>query len=52
MRFVHTNMRVRDIEASLRFYEALGFEPDGGARRPQRSGGVLEVRYRRALTRP
>src|SRR5215475_5500106 len=29
MPFVHTNMRVRDIEASLRFYAALGFEPRG-----------------------
>ena len=29
MRFVHTNFRVRDIEASLRFYEALGFERRG-----------------------
>ena len=29
MRFVHTNMRVRDIDASLRFYEALGFERRG-----------------------
>jgi lactoylglutathione lyase len=29
MRFVHTNVRVRDIDASLRFYEALGFEPRG-----------------------
>jgi lactoylglutathione lyase len=29
MRFVHTNVRVRDIEASLRFYEALGFERRG-----------------------
>jgi lactoylglutathione lyase len=27
--FVHTCMRVRDIEASLRFYEALGFEQRG-----------------------
>jgi lactoylglutathione lyase len=27
--FVHTNMRVRDIDASLRFYEALGFERRG-----------------------
>jgi lactoylglutathione lyase len=26
---VHTNLRVRDIEASLRFYEALGFERRG-----------------------
>ena len=26
---VHTNMRVRDIDASLRFYEALGFERRG-----------------------
>jgi ribosomal protein S18 acetylase RimI-like enzyme len=33
-----------------RFYEALGFEHDGGTRRPQRSGGVLEVRYRRRLS--
>ena len=29
MRFVHTGMRVRDIDASLRFYEALGFERRG-----------------------
>jgi lactoylglutathione lyase len=29
VRFVHTNMRVRDIDASLRFYEALGFERRG-----------------------
>ena len=29
MRLVHTNMRVRDIDASLRFYEALGFERRG-----------------------
>jgi lactoylglutathione lyase len=29
MRFVHTNVRVRDIDASLRFYEALGFERRG-----------------------
>jgi lactoylglutathione lyase len=29
VRFVHTNVRVRDIEASLRFYSALGFEPRG-----------------------
>jgi lactoylglutathione lyase len=29
LRFVHTNVRVRDIEASLRFYSALGFEPRG-----------------------
>jgi lactoylglutathione lyase len=29
MRFVHTAMRVRDIAASLRFYEALGFERRG-----------------------
>jgi len=29
MQFVHTNMRVRDIDASLRFYEALGFERRG-----------------------
>jgi lactoylglutathione lyase len=27
--FVHTCVRVRDIEASVRFYEALGFEPRG-----------------------
>src|SRR3712207_8165771 len=26
---VHTNMRVRDVNASLRFYEALGFERRG-----------------------
>jgi lactoylglutathione lyase len=29
MRLVHTNLRVRDIDASLRFYEALGFERRG-----------------------
>jgi lactoylglutathione lyase len=29
MRFVHVNYRVKDIEASLRFYEALGFEKRG-----------------------
>ena len=29
MRFVHMNIRVRDIEASLAFYEALGFEQRG-----------------------
>jgi len=28
-RFVHTCVRVRDIEASRRFYEALGFERRG-----------------------
>jgi lactoylglutathione lyase len=29
MQFVHTNVRVRDIDASLRFYEALGFQRRG-----------------------
>jgi lactoylglutathione lyase len=29
MNLVHTNYRVRDIDASLRFYEALGFEKRG-----------------------
>ena len=29
MRHAHTNMRVRDIDASRRFYEALGYEPRG-----------------------
>ena len=29
VRFVHSNMRVRDIDASTRFYEALGFERRG-----------------------
>ena len=29
MRFVHVNIRVLDIEASLAFYEALGFERRG-----------------------
>lgn len=28
-RFAHTCLRVRDPEASLRFYAALGFEPRG-----------------------
>ena len=29
MKLVHTNIRVRDIDASLRFYGALGFERRG-----------------------
>jgi lactoylglutathione lyase len=29
MRFVHTNIRVRDADASLAFYRALGFEVRG-----------------------
>jgi lactoylglutathione lyase len=29
MRYVHTCVRVRDPEASMRFYEALGFERRG-----------------------
>jgi lactoylglutathione lyase len=29
MKLVHTNLRVRNIDASLRFYGALGFEPRG-----------------------
>jgi lactoylglutathione lyase len=29
VKLVHTNVRVRDIDASMRFYEALGFEPRG-----------------------
>jgi lactoylglutathione lyase len=29
LRFKHTNIRVRDIDASLRFYQALGFEKRG-----------------------
>jgi len=29
MRFVHTCVRVRDIDASLRFYQALGYERRG-----------------------
>jgi len=29
MRLVHTNVRVRDIDASTRFCEALGFERRG-----------------------
>jgi lactoylglutathione lyase len=29
MKLIHTNLRVRDIEASSRFYGALGFEPRG-----------------------
>ncbi|HEX2103175.1 MAG TPA: VOC family protein [Solirubrobacteraceae bacterium] len=29
LKLVHTNMRVRDADASLRFYEALGFERRG-----------------------
>jgi lactoylglutathione lyase len=29
LKLIHTNVRVRDIDASLRFYEALGFERRG-----------------------
>jgi lactoylglutathione lyase len=29
MQFVHVNYRVKDIDASLRFYEALGYEKRG-----------------------
>ena len=29
MKLVHTNVRVRDIDASMRFYQALGFERRG-----------------------
>jgi lactoylglutathione lyase len=29
MNYVHTNMRVRDLDASLRFYEALGYQRRG-----------------------
>src|SRR3954471_17545937 len=29
MRFVHTCLRVRDVDASRRFYAALGFEQRG-----------------------
>jgi lactoylglutathione lyase len=29
MKFVHTNLRVRDVDASLSFYAALGFEVRG-----------------------
>ena len=29
MRFVHTCVRVLDVDRSLRFYEALGFERRG-----------------------
>jgi lactoylglutathione lyase len=29
MQLVHVNVRVRDIDASMRFYEALGFERRG-----------------------
>ena len=29
MQLVHTNVRVRDVDASVRFYEALGFERRG-----------------------
>jgi ribosomal protein S18 acetylase RimI-like enzyme len=32
-----------------RFYGAMGFEHDGTVRRPPRSGGAEEVRYRRSL---
>jgi lactoylglutathione lyase len=32
VKLVHTNVRVRDIDASLRFYEALGFERRGRLR--------------------
>jgi lactoylglutathione lyase len=29
VKLVHTNIRVRDVDESLRFYGALGFEPRG-----------------------
>ncbi len=60
--FVHTCVRVRDPEASQRFYRALGFEPRGrlnfssaynvymglpGRRRRARADG--QPRSRRAL---
>lgn len=38
-----------DNERANRFYEASGFERDGGERREQVWADILEVRYRRPL---
>ena len=38
-----------DNERANRFYEASGFERDGGERREPVWADILEVRYRRAL---
>ena len=40
---------LRDNQRARRFYERAGFAPDGAANVLTQLGGVLEVRYRRAL---
>jgi GNAT superfamily N-acetyltransferase len=40
---------LRDNTRARRFYERAGFAPDGAAHVLERLGGVMEVRYRRAL---
>jgi lactoylglutathione lyase len=61
LRLVHTNVRVRDIDASLGFYEALGFERRGrlelqGARNIYLGlpgdGDSLELRVNDGRTEP
>jgi lactoylglutathione lyase len=47
LQLVHINVRVRDVEASLRFYEALGFERRGRLQfegPPYHPGGRTEYR--------
>jgi ribosomal protein S18 acetylase RimI-like enzyme len=46
---VATLWTLRDTPRSHAFYEALGFERDGGTQRRQMTGGAVEVRYRIAL---
>jgi GNAT superfamily N-acetyltransferase len=40
---------LRDNRRARRFYERAGFAPDGATNVLSRLGGVIEVRYRRAL---
>ena len=49
MEFVHTHIRVRDIEASLAFYEQLGFE-DRSVAFPAISTGVYGYPRQAAAT--
>ena len=43
---------LRDNGRARRFYERAGFAPDGATHALAGLGGVVEVRYRRALSRP
>jgi GNAT superfamily N-acetyltransferase len=40
---------LRDNQRARRFYQRAGFAPDGAANVLSRLGGIIEVRYRRAL---